>query len=130
MRSNANYTAELLAQFSLPCASNATTPAFQRPGDCPDTISHTCSNLMRAEPPHKPKQRRGRMAAGGPLDSPPVRRTPYPAPTSIQHVGVDHRRAQILVAEQFLHRADVIAVLQQVRREGVAQSVAGRAFGE
>jgi hypothetical protein len=38
-------------------------------------------------------------------------------PRSIEHVGVDHRRRHIGMSQQFLHRADVVAGLQQVRRE-------------
>lgn len=37
-----------------------------------------------------------------------------------QHVCVDHRGAYIGVAEQFLHRADIGAALQQVGGERVA----------
>src|SRR3954447_3693375 len=56
---------------------------------------------------------------------PPVRRPPDPAPATIQHVRVDHRRAHVLVAEELLHRADVVAVLEKVRGERVAQAVTG-----
>ena len=38
-------------------------------------------------------------------------------------VGVDRRRRDVGMAEQHLHRAQVGAVVQQVRREGVAQRV-------
>ena len=37
---------------------------------------------------------------------------------------VDHRRRHVRVAEQLLHRADVVAGFQQVRREAVPQRVA------
>ena len=45
-----------------------------------------------------------------------------------QHVGVDHRRRDVAMAEQFLHRADVVAPLEQVRREGMAKAVTGHAL--
>ena len=32
--------------------------------------------------------------------------------TSIQNMGVDHRRANVLVPQEFLHGADVVAVSQ------------------
>ena len=35
-------------------------------------------------------------------------RTLDAASTPVEHMGIDHRRADILVTEQFLHRADVI----------------------
>ena len=31
---------------------------------------------------------------------------------AVEHVRVDHRRRDVAVAEQLLHRADVVAVLQ------------------
>ena len=36
---------------------------------------------------------------------------------AIEHVRVDHRRAHVGVSEQFLHRANVVAILEQVGRE-------------
>lgn len=39
---------------------------------------------------------------------------------------VDHRRAHVLVPEELLHRANVVAVLQEVRSERVSQRVAAR----
>ncbi len=43
-------------------------------------------------------------------------------------MGIDHRRAQIPVAEELLDRADVVAVLKKVRREGVPERMASRGF--
>jgi hypothetical protein len=48
-----------------------------------------------------------------------IGRTPDAQGTSIQDVCVDHRRADIRLAEQFLHRSDVVSVLEQMRRKGV-----------
>jgi len=45
-------------------------------------------------------------------------------PSSMQDVGVDHRRPHALVPKQFLRRADVIVALQQVRGKAVAEGVA------
>jgi hypothetical protein len=45
-------------------------------------------------------------------------------------MGVYHRRPYVAVAEQFLDGADIIAILQKVRGEGVAESVTGGAFGD
>src|SRR5919198_6002713 len=47
----------------------------------------------------------------------PVGRTPDGGWSSVQNVGVDHRRAHVAVAEQLLDRTDVMAVLEQMRRE-------------
>ena len=42
----------------------------------------------------------------------PIEGAANPATAAIQYVRVDHRRAHILVAKQFLHRPDVVVVLQ------------------
>jgi hypothetical protein len=39
---------------------------------------------------------------------------------------IDQRRVHILVTEQFLDRPNVIAILQQMRREAVPERVAAR----
>ena len=43
--------------------------------------------------------------------------------TSVEDVEVDHRGLDVLVAEQLLHCADVVAVLKQMGGEAVAQGV-------
>jgi len=52
-----------------------------------------------------------------------VERTPHALSPAVQHMGVDHRRRDIRVAEQLLHRADVVAGLEQVRRKRMAQAM-------
>lgn len=42
---------------------------------------------------------------------------------TVHHVCVDHRRTYILVAEQLLHSPDVSTILQEMRRETVAQRI-------
>jgi hypothetical protein len=42
---------------------------------------------------------------------------------AVEHVRVDHRRADIGVAEELLDSADVVARLEQLAREALAQSV-------
>jgi hypothetical protein len=37
----------------------------------------------------------------------------------VEDMGVDHRRADVPMPEQFLNRPDVVAVFQQVRGECV-----------
>lgn len=53
-----------------------------------------------------------------------VRRALDRKAVQIEHVGIDLSRAQILVAQEFLDRADVHAVGQQVCGERVAEGVA------
>lgn len=48
--------------------------------------------------------------------------------TAVQDVSVDHRRGDTLVAEQFLNRADVAAVFEQVGGEGMPEGVTSRAL--
>ena len=59
-----------------------------------------------------------------------VRRAVHRAGATIEDVGVDHRRGHVLVAEELLHGADVVAVLQEMGGEGVAEGVAGRRLGD
>ena len=42
---------------------------------------------------------------------------------AIENMGVDHRGFDIFVAEEFLDGADVVAALQEVGGEGVAEGV-------
>lgn len=41
--------------------------------------------------------------------------------TTVEDVGVDHSRRQVLAAQQFLHGVDVAAVFEQMGREGIAE---------
>lgn len=50
-----------------------------------------------------------------------IKRTANATAASIEDVGVDHRSFYAAVAEQFLHRANVRTVLQQMYREAVPQ---------
>jgi hypothetical protein len=43
---------------------------------------------------------------------------------------VDHRRADVAVPEQRLNRANVVAVFQEMSREGMAEGMAGRRLGD
>ena len=45
-------------------------------------------------------------------------------------MGVDHGGFDIFVTEEFLDGADVVAALQEVSGEGVAEGVTADAFGE
>jgi len=44
-----------------------------------------------------------------------IQRAAYPASAFIQDMRVNHRGRDILVPEQFLYSADVVAILKQVR---------------
>jgi hypothetical protein len=43
---------------------------------------------------------------------------------------IEHRRLDIFVAQPFLHGPDVVALLEQVRRNAVPQGMTTNAFGE
>src|SRR5262245_48647418 len=60
----------------------------------------------------------------------PVRRTSYRTWAPVQDMGVDHGRADVLVAQKVLDRPDVVSVLQQMGREGVPEGVTARRFGD
>ena len=53
-----------------------------------------------------------------------------PAPPSVQNMGVNHRRANVLVTQEFLDRANVIAIGQQVRGERMPKRVARDSLGQ
>lgn len=59
-----------------------------------------------------------------------VRRAAHPHGASIEHMGLDHRGAHVLVAQELLDRADVLAPLQQVGRKGMAEGVAAGLLGD
>ena len=46
-----------------------------------------------------------------------------------EHVGIDHSSSDIVVAEEFLDGADVVALFEEVGGEGVAEGVAACVFG-
>lgn len=48
----------------------------------------------------------------------------------MQHMGVDHGRLDVAMAQQLLEGANVGAAFEQVRGEGVPEGVAGGPFGE
>ena len=47
---------------------------------------------------------------------------------ALQNMGVDHGGFNILMTEQFLDSADIVAVLEQMGSEGVAKGVRGDGF--
>ena len=59
-----------------------------------------------------------------------VKRAADAAAAAVQDVGVDHRGADVAVAQQLLDGSDVVAALQQVGGEGVAERVTGCRFGD
>lgn len=46
-----------------------------------------------------------------------VHRTPDTSAAAVQDVGVDHRRTDVPVSQQFLDRADIVPVFEQMGRE-------------
>jgi hypothetical protein len=48
---------------------------------------------------------------------------------TIEHVRIDHRRAHIRVPEQLLHGANVVTVLEQMRRERMPERMAADPVG-
>lgn len=57
-----------------------------------------------------------------------IQRATHGQAAALEDVGVDHGGAHVLVAEEFLHRTDVVAVFQEMGSEGVAEGVAGNAL--
>ena len=62
-----------------------------------------------------------------PPPSQPVRRADHTVPAAIEHARVDHRRRDVFVPKQFLHRANVVAGDHQIGGEAErAQRDVGR----
>lgn len=57
-----------------------------------------------------------------------VERTADGQAAALQDMGVDHRRPDVFVPQQFLDCSDVIMVFQQVGREAMAEGVARHAL--
>src|SRR5712671_4611421 len=55
-----------------------------------------------------------------------VQRTLHPKARLIEHMGIDHGRRHILMPQEFLNSSDVVSILEQMGREGMAKSVARR----
>ncbi len=60
----------------------------------------------------------------------PVGRAADAAPAPVEDMGVDHRRANVLVAEQFLDGADVVTVRQEMCGKRMPKGVAGDPLGQ
>jgi len=58
-------------------------------------------------------------------DPSPVQQALHGVGALVHHVGVELRGLGVLLTEEFLHCADVVAALEQVRREAVAKRVTG-----
>jgi hypothetical protein len=50
--------------------------------------------------------------------------------TAVEKMGVEHRGCDVLVAQELLDGADVVAVLKEMGRERVAERMAGDALGD
>jgi hypothetical protein len=58
-----------------------------------------------------------------------IERTHDTSTPTIQNMGIDHRGFDIGMTQKFLHRADVVAILEQMRCEGMAEGVTTDALG-
>lgn len=59
-----------------------------------------------------------KMGEGLFIRLPLIERTCYSQPVLVEDVCVDHGRANVLVSQQLLHRADVCASLEHVGGKG------------
>ena len=57
-----------------------------------------------------------------------VKRTLDPSPTSVQHMGIDHRRFDVIVSKQLLNSPDIVPLFEQMGGKGMTQSVAASRF--
>ena len=69
------------------------------------------------------------MAVQEQADGESIHRASDSSPATVQNMGVYHRGAHVGVPEQFLNRADVVAIFQQMRGEAMTHGVRGRRLG-
>jgi hypothetical protein len=62
-----------------------------------------------------------RFLGGASCRSARIERAAYPSPAVPQHVRVDHGRTDVLVPQEFLHRPNIVPVLQQMRGKAVPE---------
>ena len=60
----------------------------------------------------------------------PVGRAPDARWAPVEDVRIHHRRGHVPMAQEFLHGANIVTVIEQVRGEGVAERVAGGPLGD
>ena len=49
-----------------------------------------------------------------------VERAAHPFAAALQHVRIEHRRADIFMPEQFLYSTDIVAIFEQMRGKAMA----------
>jgi hypothetical protein len=59
-----------------------------------------------------------------------IRRAAYPRGASIEHMGVDHGGAHVLVPQELLDGADVLPSLQQMGGKRVSEGMAAGLLGD
>ncbi len=59
-----------------------------------------------------------------------IERAAHAEAAAVEDVGIDHGGLHVAMAEELLHGADIVAVLEQMGGEGVAEGVTGDALGE
>ena len=69
-----------------------------------------------------------RSDLGGITSGEPIHWTEHASWSPIENMGIDHGGFDVLVAEQLLNGADIVAVLEQVGCKGVPEGVACSSF--
>ena len=60
----------------------------------------------------------------------PIQWTAHGETAALKNMGVNHRSLHILMPQEFLHGADVVAVFEQVGGKAVAEGVRTNPFGD
>ena len=58
-----------------------------------------------------------------------IQRTAHGQSATIQHMRINHRRLHIFVAQPCVHRPDLVALLEQMRRNAVPNGMTTEACG-
>ena len=75
-----------------------------------------------------PERSRRRPCAARVAPSARVQWAVDPTSSALQHMGIDHGCTHVLVSQEFLHRTDIVAVLQKMGGETVAQGMTAPTF--
>ena len=97
-------------------------------------MAHTCQyrlrDLLACASLGCPPGGNSRQYPGSRSYAKQLSRTLDAASAPVEHMGIAHRRPDVLVTEQCLHRTDVIPRFESMRRKGMAKGMAGGRFGD
>ncbi len=99
-------------------------PCKAQQGACISAMATPCSHARAESPIGVPWAKQCVARAHS------IERADHPAPALVQHMGIDHCRFNMRVANKFLYRAGIVAGLQQMGGKAMAQRMRCRWLGD